>query len=68
MSKRIQTTLEKLARLYDLIEEMRGIIKDLHEVDVQVGISNFNSWQDPVGEAASIMVRFRPGCDIERSK
>jgi hypothetical protein len=62
--KRIQTTLEKIARLYDLVEEMREIIRSLHEVEVEVKISSLYSGSDPLAEKAAIMVVLRPGCDV----
>lgn len=59
----MQATLTKVARLYDLVEEMRGIISELHEVDVEVKIGTRYDQSDPLAAHASIMVLMRPGCE-----
>lgn len=60
----IRTTLAKVARLYDLTAEMRQIVQELHEVNVEVSIGKMNRY-DPLGDAtASIAVFMRPGCDL----
>jgi hypothetical protein len=64
-STKIKSTLEKVARLYDLTAEMRAIIQELHEVSVEVSISKLNRWnQDPLDAAATIAVMMKPGCDL----
>lgn len=62
--KPMKTALEKIARLYDLIAEMRTIIAELKEVSVIVRIGRSQSYTDPLGTQADIQVIMRPGCDL----
>ena len=66
VNKRVQTTLEKIARLYDLVAEMRDVIKELNEVEVDVKISRTQNFADPLADTAGVMIVLRPGCDLIR--
>lgn len=63
IQKRVTNTLEKVARLYDLVDEMRQVISELREVNVDVRIGNHHNINDPLGTHAAIMVTLRPGCE-----
>ncbi len=55
--------LNSIARLYELVTEMREVIKDLHEVRVEVKIGSYQSFE-PLSKAAQISVYLSPGCEL----
>lgn len=58
----MRTTLEKVAKLYDLVEEMREVIKELREVQVDVQLGRDNDYRDPLATDVAIRVTLKPGC------
>lgn len=61
--QRVQQTLLKVARLYDLVAEMRTIIAELRACKVDVRLGADYDHKDPLHANAVIHVTLLPGCD-----
>lgn len=54
---KVQETVDKIGRIYDLVEEMNTIVNELYGVGVRAYFGGRSSMADPLGQAA--VVEFR---------
>lgn len=57
-------TLRKIARLYDLVGAMRGVIKELEAAKVTVRIGREARSEYDFNDTAVIHIELQPGCDL----